>query len=130
ESNLVWRAASALQSRFSLSRGARIRLAKRIPSQAGLGGGSSDAAATLIALARLWEIEVSDEDLLQVAEGLGADVPFFLYGGTARGTGMGKAITPFRDVSETYFLILKPQVNISTTKAYRTLDARSLTSSD
>ena len=130
ESNLIWRAAAALQTRFSVNQGARIRLEKRIPSQAGLGGGSSDAAATLIALAHMWELEVSDEDLVKVAEGLGADVPFFLYGGTARGTRTGKAIAPFRDMSETYLLILKPQANIATTKAYGTLNARSLTSSD
>jgi len=130
ESNLVWRAAEALRSRFSVNRGARIRLEKRIPSEAGLGGGSSDAAATLIALAHLWEIEVSDEYLFEIAQRLGADVPFFLYGGAARGTGTGKAITPLADMSETYFLILKPQASIATTKAYRTLNDRTLTYSD
>src|SRR5688500_743159 len=92
KTNLVWRAAAALRERYSISRGARIRLEKRVPAEAGLGGGSSDAAATLIALAFLWEIEISADDLVQIAEGLGSDVPFFLCGGTGRATGRGSAV--------------------------------------
>ena len=96
-----------------------MRLEKRIPVQAGLGGGSSDAAVTLIALAHLWEIEAPEVDLIDLAADLGNDVPFFLYGGTARGTAL-----------ETYSVALKPNAKIATTKAYRTLNAHTLTSSD
>ena len=130
ESNLVWRAAEALQSRFSVNRGARIRLEKRIPTQAGLGGGSSDAAAALAALAHAWKINASEKDLSEIAARLGADVPFFLYGGTARGFGAGKTIRPLSDATETHLLVLKPNANVATAKAYRMLNARTLTSSD
>src|SRR5437762_2915152 len=74
EDNLVIRAAAALQARFASNKGARIRLRKRIPTQAGLGGGSSDAAVTLIGLATLWELSPAKEDLLAIASQLGADV--------------------------------------------------------
>lgn len=130
KTNLVWRAAAALRKRYSIRRGARIRLEKRIPAEAGLGGGSSDAAATLIALAFLWEVEISADDLAQIAEGLGSDVPFFLYGGTARATGRGSAVKPFEDSPQKYLLVIKPNARISTAKAYTTLNRGALTSSD
>jgi 4-diphosphocytidyl-2-C-methyl-D-erythritol kinase len=130
ESNLVWRAAAALRERYSIRRGARIRLEKRVPAEAGLGGGSSDAAATLIALAFLWEIEVSANDLVQIAEGLGSDVPFFLHGGTARATGRGSVVEPLEDSPQTHLLIIKPNASISTAKAYSMLNRAALTSSD
>ena len=128
--NLIWRAASALKARYSVNRGASMRLEKRIPVQAGLGGGSSDAAVTLIALAHLWEIEAPEVDLIDLAADLGNDVPFFLYGGTARGTDTGKTISPLADAPETYSVALKPNANIATTKAYHMLNAHTLTSSD
>ena len=128
--NLVWRAAAALRERYSIGRGVRIRLEKRIPAEAGLGGGSSDAAATLIALAFLWQIEMSADDLAQIAEGLGSDVPFFLYGGTARATGRGNVVERLEDSPQKYLLVIKPNASISTAKAYSTLNRAALTSSD
>src|SRR5215510_1027265 len=83
ETNLVWRAAAALRKRYAVRSGVKIRLEKRIPREAGLGGGSSDAAATLIALLQLWEIEATAGDLISIAGSLGSDAPFFLIGGTA-----------------------------------------------
>ena len=130
KTNLVWRAAAALRERYSIRRGVRIRLAKRIPAEAGLGGGSSDAAAALIALAFLWEIATSADDLGQVAEGLGSDVPFFLYGGTARATGRGSVVEPLEDLPEKHLVVIKPNESISTAKAYRTLNWAALTSSE
>ena len=130
ESNLVWRAAAALRDRYSVRQGVKIRLEKRIPNEAGLGGGSSDAAVTLIALARLWEIELSADGLLEIAENLGSDVPFFLHGGTARATGRGNVIEPLNDLPETYVLIIKPNASIATAKAYRMLNRAALTTSD
>lgn len=130
KTNLVWRAAAALRERYSIRRGVKIRLEKRIPAEAGLGGGSSDAAATLIALASLWDIEVSADDLAQIAEGLGSDVPFFLYGGTARATGRGSAVKPLEDSPQKHLLVIKPNASISTAKAYTTLNRAALTSSD
>ena len=121
------RAAEALRARFATKKGARVRLEKRIPAQAGLGGGSSDAAATLIALALFWELDVVRQDLIEIGAGLGADVPFFLFGGTARGTGIGDQVTPIPDATEKFLLIVKPNANVSTGSAYKSLGERSLT---
>ena len=130
ETNLVWRAAAALRERYSIKRGVKVRLEKRIPSEAGLGGGSSDAAATLIALAQLWKIETSANDLGRIAESLGSDVTFFLFGGRARATGRGELIEPLDDAPEQHLLIIKPNVSVSTAKAYDVLNSPALTSSD
>lgn len=130
ETNLVWRAAAALRERYSITNGVKIRLEKRTPAEAGLGGGSSDAAATLIALAQLWKIEVSADDFRQVAASLGSDVPYFLYGGAARATGRGNVIEPLKESPEMHLLIIKPNVSISTAKAYGALNRSALTSSD
>jgi len=126
--NIVIRAAKTLQERFAVTRGARIHLQKRIPIQAGLGGGSADAAMTLVGLSYLWELQPTSDDYVNIATSLGADVPFFLFGGTARGTGIGDRIKPLPDAPETFFLIIKPNANIITPDAYHTLDQRSLTS--
>ena len=130
KTNLVWRAAAALRERYSIRRGVKIRLEKRIPAEAGLGGGSSDAAATLIALALLWENEISGDDLALVAEGLGSDVPFFLHGGTARATGRGEVVESLEDLPPKHLLVIKPNASISTAKAYGMLNRAALTSSD
>jgi len=126
--NLVYRAAAALQARFAPDKGARIRLFKRIPTQAGLGGGSADGAVTLLALASLWDTNAEPRELLEIASSLGADVPFFFFGGTARGTGTGRDLTPLDDAPDKFLLVLKPKANISTAAAYEALKARSLTS--
>ena len=95
--NLIYRAAESLRNRFATGRGVRIRLEKRIPTQAGLGGGSADAAVTLGALAYLWRTNTKAHELVEIASSLGADVPFFFLGGMARGTGSGKEVEPLRD---------------------------------
>jgi len=128
--NLVCRAAEALQKRFTPNKGARIRLQKRIPAQAGLGGGASDAAVTLLALIHLWNLEANRNDLLDVASSLGADVPFFLFGGTARGTGIGNKITPLPETDEKFLLIIKPNANISTANAYQSFNSGTLTTTE
>jgi 4-diphosphocytidyl-2-C-methyl-D-erythritol kinase len=125
--NLVFRAAKALQDRFAPDKGARIFLAKRIPAQAGLGGGSADAAVTLLALAYLWEINATLPDVLEIAASLGADVPFFFFGGRARGLGTGSHLSLLPDSSEYFLLVIKPNASIPTADAYRSLEARSLT---
>ncbi len=94
EDNLVLRAARAFQSAMGEQRAARITLAKRIPVAAGLGGGSSDAAATLIALDALWGTNAPNGLLLRLARELGADVPFALYGGAMVARGIGDVLTP------------------------------------
>jgi 4-diphosphocytidyl-2-C-methyl-D-erythritol kinase len=128
--NIVCRAAAALQQRFRSQQGAYVRLEKKIPAEAGLGGGSSDAAVTLLALADLWETRATEDDLLEIAGGLGADVPFFLKGGTARGTGTGKDVAELSDAGDRFLLVIKPNVGISTSRAYQALKAPSLTSAE
>src|SRR5258706_5274606 len=128
--NLIYRAAESLQSRFGPGKGARIRLIKRIPVQAGLGGGSSDAAVTLLVLAHLWQLPAKGDELLEMAGNLGADVPFFFFGGTARGTGAGNDLTPLGDTPDQFLLVIKPNANISTSDAYKSLRARSLTTAE
>lgn len=127
ETNLVIRAAESLRTRFATKKGANIRLEKRIPVKAGLGGGSADAAATLLALAYLWKLSATRQDLAALGSRLGADVPFFLFGGTARGTGIGDNVAPLRDASEKFLLIIKPNADTDTSDAYKALDERSLT---
>jgi 4-diphosphocytidyl-2-C-methyl-D-erythritol kinase len=125
--NLVYRAAKALQGRFAPDKGVRISLGKRIPPQAGLGGGSSDGAVTLVALAYLWRVDAKVEELLEIASSLGADGSFFCFGGTARGTGTGNDIAPLPDLPDRFLLVIKPKASVSTSDAYRSLKARSLT---
>lgn len=127
ESNLVLRAALALREHYGVTRGARISLEKRIPAGGGLGGGSSDAAATLVALARLWEIETNKGELAEVGARLGADVPFFLTGGTALGMGTGAEISPREDAPKVHLVVVTPGVQVSTTEAYKLLNAPALT---
>jgi 4-diphosphocytidyl-2-C-methyl-D-erythritol kinase len=128
--NLVYRAAAALQIRFAPNRGARIHLEKRIPAQAGLGGGSSDGAAMLLALAYLWKTKAEPHELLEIASSLGADVPFFFFGGTARGTGTGKDLAQLDDAPDKFLLVVKPKASIPTSEAYKLLKARSLTTAE
>lgn len=92
EDNLVLRAAGALRAAIATGAGARITLRKRIPVAAGLGGGSSDAAATLLGLRTLWAPDFPDADIYRIASSLGSDVPFFIRGGTALGQGRGDAL--------------------------------------
>lgn len=100
-----------------------IGLQKNIPSQAGLGGGSSDAAAVLLAMDRLFPGKVSKEELSGIALSIGADVPFFLCGGTALCEGVGEILTPMPDLSGLPMLLLKPQRGVSTPFCYKAFDA-------
>lgn len=124
EENLVVRAAHALQAAFSCKKGARIRLIKRIPVQAGLGGGSADAAVTLLALTRLWRLPAAPADLLPLAAALGSDVPFFLTGGTALGVGRGEEVYPLPDAPSLEIVVALSPRGTSTGEAYRRLDGR------
>ncbi|MHB9025759.1 MAG: 4-(cytidine 5'-diphospho)-2-C-methyl-D-erythritol kinase [Armatimonadota bacterium] len=126
EENLVLRAARLLQARLPLPRGARIHLEKRIPAQAGLGGGSSDAAITLSALNEFWELRLTPEELAGMAASLGSDVPFFLDGPTATVRGRGEDVTPFFHRTPCYLVLAKPSAGISTAEVYSRLPARAL----
>ncbi len=124
--NLIWKAAAlldrAVRSGTGQPTGVRVSLTKRIPAEAGLGGGSSDAAATLLALARLWRLDLDGPSLWRLGARLGADVPFFLAGGTALGAGRGDDISPLVECPRTSVVIVKPPFGVSTPDAYRWLD--------
>ena len=117
----------ALRERYRGKKGASIKLEKRIPSGGGLGGGSSNAAVTLLALANLWEIETTQSELEEIGATLGADVPFFMTGGTALGVGLGTEVTPLNEVEAEHLLVISPDVKVSTVEAYKALNAPSLT---
>ena len=126
ESNLIWKAADALWRSFGQRgpvRDVLVRLDKQIPMQAGLGGGSSDAAATLTALARVWEVAASPEQFGEVGRTLGADVPFFLSGGTARGLGRGDEIHALDDWPPHWVVLLVPGFGVSSRDAFGWYDA-------
>lgn len=127
ETNLVVKAAHLLKHRYQIASGASIFLEKCIPSPGGLGGGSSNAAVTLVALNRLWRMGLSIDELGEIATELGSDVPFFLYGGTAIGTGRGELIEPMDDVTEEQMLIVTPDVSVPTGPAFAALGAATLT---
>ncbi len=123
--NLVWRAARAIWSAAGLPgepQDVEVHLEKRIPTQAGLGGGSADAAAALSALPAAWGLDLAAERLVTLARGLGADVPFFLNGGVARGTGRGDEIEPLDDRAERWVVIALPAFGIPTVDAYGWFD--------
>ncbi len=128
EKNLIVQAAHLLDKRSGGGKGAAMHLKKRIPAPGGLGGGSSNAAVALIGLKRLWNLDISAEDLHSMAAELGSDVPFFLYGGSAIGTGRGTEIQPIRDVQEPHMLIVTPNKRVSTAKAFARINAENLTS--
>jgi 4-diphosphocytidyl-2-C-methyl-D-erythritol kinase len=124
-SNLVLAAATLLRGQMGGSPlGADLTLRKKIPMQAGLGGGSSDAAGTLLLCNELWKLELPLTELSGLAARLGADVPFFLHGGTARGRGRGDLIEPLDPIGEVLFLIGVPPFGISTAELFGELRAR------
>ena len=122
-SNLVLRAAALFCQELHLPvPDLHLHLQKRIPSQAGLGGGSSDAAAVLRAMRTLYAPEVSDAELERMAAALGSDVPFFIRGGTALATGRGERLVPLPRLRDGWFVIVKPPEGFSTPVMYRRLD--------
>lgn len=124
--NLCVRAAKAFYGASGLAEGAAIRLEKRIPTGAGLGGGSADAATVLRLLNRLHGFPLAEEALFPLAEKLGADVPFCLYGGKCLCTGIGEQLVPLPDGEARALVIAKGQGSLSTPEMYRRLDAQGL----
>lgn len=124
--NLVWKAASLLhrtvRGKSTAPRDIAIELRKRVPSEAGLGGGSSNAAMTLLALNTLWKLDLDLASLSRIGARLGADVPYFLCGGTALGLGRGDDIYPLTDMPPVHVVILRPGFGVATSDAYRWFD--------
>jgi 4-diphosphocytidyl-2-C-methyl-D-erythritol kinase len=122
--NLVVRAAQAVFDAGRVRGRLKMRLAKRIPMGAGLGGGSSDAAAVLLALPVLAAKNLEPEALAGIAAGLGSDINFFLYGGTAVGIGRGTELFPLPDAPSAHGVLVAPGIHVSTAAAYRALSPR------
>ena len=120
--NLAWKAAEAFFRTTKRSGGARIRLTKRIPAQAGMAGGSADAAAVLIGLNALYDARLSPEALRDAGLSVGADVPYCLIGGTARVRGIGEIVEPMPPFLSGYLVVAKPATGISTAEAFRRFD--------
>ncbi len=128
QKNLVYRAVDALRTALKIRSGVEIELQKTIPAGRGLGGGSSDAAAALLGYLRLTGKKLPLPRLLEIASSLGADVPFFLFGGRAMGVGRGDELYPLPDIPRLAVLIVSPkQIHVPTLEAYRWLKARPLT---
>jgi 4-diphosphocytidyl-2-C-methyl-D-erythritol kinase len=124
QTNLVWRAAEAM---WALLGGegvpnVTIEIDKHVPAEAGLGGGSADAAATILALETFWESPLAEAARLEVASRLGSDVPFFLLGGTALGRGRGERLEPLPPLPEHAVVLVKPAFGVATRDAYRWFD--------
>ena len=119
EDNLVYKAAVLLKKRYDVKDGAMITLHKEIPMGAGLGGGSSDAAAALLGLNSLWSLDLSRDELCGIAGELGSDVPFFLYGPVSLALGRGERIVPRNALKTVNVLLVKPSFDVSTAWAYK-----------
>ena len=126
--NVIVRSAKMILTHLRVRAWVRFVIRKQIPIGAGLGGGSSDAAAVLIALPALAGKPTPLSDLVRLAESLGSDVPFFLYGGTAVGLGRGTELYPLPDLRAQPALIVAPGIHVSTAEAYRSLNRSALTS--
>lgn len=121
ENNLVYRAIQMLKEEFNIKQGIYVELQKHIPVAAGLAGGSSDAAAALTGMNRLFQLKLTTTDLMQRAVKLGADIPYCILGGTALSEGIGEVLTPLAPMPKAYILIAKPPINVSTKYVYENL---------
>ena len=130
DQNLIVRAAVALQTHYKISQGARVHLEKRIPAKAGLGGASSNAAISLLALTHLWNVKAPAAELFEIGAALGADVPFFLLGGCALATGTGATVSAIPNSAAEdihHLIVITPKASISTAKAYGAVSSPALT---
>ena len=118
EQNLIYRAALLLKARSARPLGAHIHLEKRLPMGGGLGGGSSDAATTLVALNHLWQLGLSEDELAEMGRTLGADVPVFVRGRTAFAEGVGEKLQPV-EIPSKWYLVVHPQVHVSTAQIFQ-----------
>ncbi len=133
EDNLVVRAAKLLKKEAGYNGGVTIEIEKKLPMGGGLGGGSSDAATTLVALNKLWQLGFSERQLIELGVSLGADVPVFIHGYTAWAEGVGEHLQKI-DVPQKYFLVIRPDIHVSTKDVFLsealTRDSKSITIAD
>jgi 4-diphosphocytidyl-2-C-methyl-D-erythritol kinase len=118
ETNLIYRAAQSLAEFTGCSKGVRVTVNKQLPMAAGLGGGSSNAAVTFLALLKLWDIQIETRDLFHLGAKLGADVPFFFIGGTCLGVGRGDEVYPTEEIAAEHILLVNAGIAVPTREVY------------
>ncbi|WP_078382589.1 4-(cytidine 5'-diphospho)-2-C-methyl-D-erythritol kinase [Sutcliffiella halmapala] len=128
--NLAYQAASLLKQRFNVNKGVSIAITKMIPVAAGLAGGSSDAAATLRGLNRLWKLGLSLDELAELGAEIGSDVSFCVYGGTALATGRGEIVEQIPAPPHSWIVLAKPTIGVSTAEVYNHLDLNKISHPD
>ncbi|SCK01522.1 4-diphosphocytidyl-2-C-methyl-D-erythritol kinase [uncultured Clostridium sp.] len=120
--NLAYKAAMAFKERYNISEGVKIKIFKNIPVSAGLAGGSTDAAAVLKLVNKLFEVNASKEELMELGLKLGADIPYCIQGGTALCEGVGEVITPLKPFRDKIIVLVKPSFGVSTKEVYKNFD--------
>ncbi|WP_034444801.1 4-(cytidine 5'-diphospho)-2-C-methyl-D-erythritol kinase [Butyrivibrio sp. AE2032] len=128
DSNLICKVAHQLQKEYGVTKGVDITLEKRIPVAAGMAGGSTDGAATYLALNDLWDLGLTKEQLCKLAVKLGADIPYCIIGGTALSEGIGEVLTPIKEMPACHLVIAKPAIAVSTGWVYTELDSKDIPS--
>lgn len=123
DDNLIYKAARLLKERYGVKDGVRIHLQKNIPIAAGMAGGSTDAAAALKGLNQLFDLQASQQELMEIGVKIGADVPYCVMGGTALAEGIGEKLTALKSAPDCYVVVAKPDINVSTGFVYTHLDA-------
>lgn len=126
ENNLIYKAAKLLFDKCSVEQGVEITLTKRIPIAAGMAGGSTDAAATLVGINRLFNLNFTVEQLKEIGVTIGADVPYCIEGGTALSEGIGEILTKLPDAPDCFVVVAKPEISVSTKYVYENLHANEL----
>ncbi|MFV0341762.1 MAG: 4-(cytidine 5'-diphospho)-2-C-methyl-D-erythritol kinase [Anaerocolumna sp.] len=121
ENNLVYKAITMIQKEYNISKGVQVHLEKKIPVAAGMAGGSTDAAAALYGMNKLFQLKIPQKELMALGLRLGADVPYCLLRGTALSEGIGEELTPLPPFPSCYVLIVKPGINVSTRYVYENL---------
>lgn len=126
EKNIAYKAAKLLMDEFQIKEGVHITLDKHIPVAAGMAGGSSNAAAVLVGMNRLFRLGLSEQDLMERGVSLGADVPYCVMRGTVLAEGIGEILTPLAPLPKCYILVAKPSISVSTKTVYEKLDAHEI----
>ncbi len=126
DSNLICKVAKQLREKYGVKDGVSVYLEKRIPVAAGMAGGSTDGAATYMALNELWNLGLDTKTMCELAVKLGADIPYCIIGGTALAEGIGEELTTISDMPKCHLIIAKPDIDVSTGWVYKTLDSKEI----
>lgn len=127
ENNLIYKAAYLMKEKYGIAEGVSVHLQKNIPIAAGMAGGSTDAAAAMLAIKELFGLEASKAELMELGVKIGADVPYCIMGGTALAEGIGEQLTSLPKAPQCHLLVAKPDINVSTKYVYEHLDAAGVT---